>query len=221
MKDVLVAFGLQKQFGERVVVDIPALCLKKGEAVAVTGPNGAGKTTLMEMLALLLVPDAGEIRLFGQTVPVSGKKRQTLRRSVVLLDQHPVLFRGRVIENAAYGLRRRGISRRESLRLAGEALETVGLGHLASRNAKKLSGGEVQRVALARALAVRPAVLLCDEPTASVDPAARPEVLALLDRFREQGGALLYSTHDPERELVSGCRRLHLRDGKTEPEVPV
>ena len=141
------------RFGETPALRLPSLDIADGERVGVCGPNGSGKSTLLRVLAGLIPSTSGTV----EGAPKPGR--------AVLVHQNPYLFRGSVDENVAYALRRGG-------RPAGDArawLERFGIGSLAARRARDLSGGEQRRVALARAFATRPEVLLLDEPLAGLD----------------------------------------------------
>jgi len=150
-----------------VVLDIERFAVAPGSGVAIVGPNGSGKSTLLRLLALLERPSEGEVRLDG--VPVAGAGP---RRRITLVEQRPVLLRGTVRENLAFGLQVRGIRRTEVNRRVDSVAGRLGITPLLHRRRHELSDGEVQRVAVARALAVEPDVLLLDEPASSADRAA-------------------------------------------------
>ena len=185
-RDILV------RFGRTVALDVKRLTVPAGKITAVLGGNGAGKTTLLEVLALLRRPSRGEIYLWGQ--PARRGDRE-LQRKVVLVSHPGYLFRGSVLSNVAYGLRARGVGRKIAAAGATEALEKVGLAALAPRRASHLSAGQRQRVNLARAIAIAPAAILLDEPTANVDA---PSVTVILDLLRglrdEQGTTVIYAS---------------------------
>lgn len=153
----------------RTVLDLSSLDIRAGEILGIRGHNGSGKSTLLRIVALLEPPDAGTILFEGKP---AGTDDLHLRRQVTLLLQTPYLLSRSVASNVAYGLRVRGI--RDAAELAKRteaALLAVGLDPAVfpHRRRHELSGGECQRVALAARLALRPRVLLMDEPTASVD----------------------------------------------------
>jgi tungstate transport system ATP-binding protein len=141
-----------------------------GERVALVGSNGSGKSTLLRTLHGLLPLSAGTL-----------ERSRDLR--VAMLFQRPYLMRLSVLNNIALGLWLQGVPWRRTVPLAIEALQRVGMADLAQRNARALSGGQLQRLALARAWALRPAVWLLDEPTASLDPQAKHEVETLIAEF--------------------------------------
>lgn len=162
-------FGLEdvrKTYNGRTVLSIAELTILRGEVLAIVGPSGAGKSTLLRLLNFLEPPSSGQISFYGN--PVSRDPPLALLRSVTTVFQHPQFLSRSVADNVAYGLRVRGYSSVKG-RVA-EVLNQVGLSEMATVQARKLSGGERQRVAMARALALRPDVLLLDEPTANLDP---------------------------------------------------
>ena len=179
----------------RELVSVPALDIPAGETLAVLGPNGAGKSTLLRALAHLgTATRSGSVLLDGEVATTAA-----LREAVAAVLQRPVLQRTSVLDNAAAGLRLRGVPRREARRRAEPWLAALGVAHLAGRHAHTLSGGESQRVAIARALAVAPRVLLLDEPFAGLDATTRTDLLAdLRAALDDQDAAVLLVTHDRE-----------------------
>jgi tungstate transport system ATP-binding protein len=186
--------GVRHDYGGRAVLEIDRLEVHAGEALCLVGPTGAGKSTLLRLLAGLERPSTGglwlgESRLDRRDPPLEVQRRLTL------LFQRPLLLAGTVRANVEYGLRLRGLGRCPA-RVAW-ALSRLGLGGLAARTARTLSGGEAQLVALARALALEPQVLLLDEPTAHLDPArvALAEGAVCEDHAR-RGATLVWATHN-------------------------
>src|SRR6267378_3680468 len=162
--------GVRHRYEGRVVLDLAQFTVPRTGTVAVVGHNGAGKSTLLRLLALLEVPTEGQVLVNGAVVP--RRPPAALRRRVTLVEQRPVLFRGTVRDNLVYGLEARGIGRTAVNGIIGDVVDRLGLQPLLSRRRHELSDGEVQRVAVARALALRPDVLLLDEPASSADRAA-------------------------------------------------
>jgi tungstate transport system ATP-binding protein len=162
--------GVKHRYGGRVVLDLAQFTVPRNGTVAVVGHNGSGKSTLLRLLALLETPSQGQV-LFNGSV-VSRRAPATLRRRVTLVEQRPVLFRGTVRENLEFGLEVRGITRAAANGIIGDVVERLGIQPLLGRRRHELSDGEVQRIAVARALALRPDVLLLDEPASSADRAA-------------------------------------------------
>ena len=205
MSDVIYRVeNLRKVYGERVVVDIEQLEVRRGEVLALVGPSGAGKSSLLRLLNFLESPTSGTLAYEGQTLHSSAPL--DVRRQVTTVFQRPVLLRSNVRENVAYGLRLRGW--RVNGRVT-DMLSRVGLETLAKSPAHKLSGGEMQRVALARALVIDPTVLLLDEPTANLDPynVGLIEDIVRQDN-REHGTTVVLVTHN-----VFQARRLAHRVG--------
>ena len=154
---------------------------------AIIGPNGAGKTVLLRVLAGLQAPDDGTIAWHGEGLPAAG---------IAMVFQHPVLLRSSVLHNAGLGLTPLALSRAEARRRTLQALERVGLAHRAGDSARLLSGGERQRLALARAWAMRPRLLLLDEPTAALDPSATEAVERIVREIRTDGTRIVMTTHN-------------------------
>jgi putative spermidine/putrescine transport system ATP-binding protein len=183
-----------------------------GEQVAILGPSGCGKTTLLRIIAGLEQPDAGGcVRFDGRDV--TGLPIE--RRNVGMVFQSYALFPNMTVaENVAYGLRVRGVPRGERLAEAGRVLDTMRIGDLAHRRIDQLSGGQRQRVALARALAVKPGVLLLDEPLTALDAALRDELRTEIDSLlRSLRITTIYVTHDQAEAMVLGDRVIVMEKG--------
>jgi tungstate transport system ATP-binding protein len=174
--------------GERLIHDL-SLTLAAGTRTVVLGPNGAGKSLLLRLCHGLLRPTAGSIR-WAWDDPARVRQQQAF------VFQRPVLLRRSARANVAYGLAIAGVPRGERLRRVQAALEQVGLGDLADRPARVLSGGEQQRLALARAWALEPKVMFLDEPTANLDPAATRAIEAVVAAMHERGVKIVMTTHD-------------------------
>ncbi|WP_136795323.1 energy-coupling factor ABC transporter ATP-binding protein [Desulfosediminicola ganghwensis] len=188
--------NLAREFKGRKILDIEELAIKPGKIYTLIGPNGAGKSTLLNVLAFLDRPEHGALSFKGERVEYSARQLLELRRRVVLLDQYPILFTGPVWKNVEFGLKVRGVDKAERRKRVVEVLDLVGMEKFIEADAHKLSGGETKRVALARALAVRPEVLLCDEPGANVDKENQEIILALLGKINKSyGTSVIFSTH--------------------------
>ncbi len=177
------------------VLDVPALEARAGEVLSVIGPNGSGKSTLLRVIGLLEPPTAGEVRFRGR--PVSAQRALAERRRMATVFQQALLADMTVVENVALGLAFRGVPRREREAKAARWLERVGIGALADRRARTLSGGEAQRVALARALVLDPEMLLLDEPFAGLDQPSRAALISDLGAIlRADRLTTVLVTHD-------------------------
>ncbi len=210
---------LEKRYGDRKALDIDRLEIPEDSVTALLGPNGSGKTTLLHLLAFLSPPTLGALHFMGETVNWREKYLHRLRRQVVLVEQHPIMFTTSVLKNVAYGLRVRGVPARKRYRIAEECLERVGMTGFSERPAHRLSGGETRRVAIARALACQPAVLLLDEPLAGIDTENQALVEAILRDIRpeteqHQNISIIFSTHDRiQAQRLAGIR-VHLHNGR-------
>ena len=181
--------------GGAQVVNLARFSVQAEEKVAVIGPNGAGKSSLMLGMACLIARDSGRITFQGNEI--APRDETDYRRRIAMVFQEPLLFDTSVLDNVAEGLRIRGTRRSDARALAMENLELFKIGHLSGRSAHKLSGGEAQRVSLARAFAVRPKLILMDEPFSSLDLPTRIVLAEDLGRIlHESGTAAIIATHD-------------------------
>lgn len=215
MTALLTMHGLRKAYGERLLFDIARLDIEKGSAYVLTGANGTGKSTLLRMLGGLERCDACTVEFEGSRLPLYPYP-QELRRGIVYVHQHPIMFSTSVGHNIAYGLLARGVDRRQVRALVDEAMAWAGVLHLRDNDPARLSGGEKQRVALARARVLQPRLLLLDEPTANLDGAAREQVIGLIPTLVGQGASVVMACHDRDLINLPGVRRLKLRDGQLE-----
>lgn len=211
MSTILEAEDLRIRRGGVQVLDLPRFSVSSEEKVAVIGPNGAGKSSLLLGLACLLRRESGTIFFRGEPVLEHGET--AYRRKIAMVFQEALLFDTTVIDNVAEGLRIRGTGRSEARDIARDSLELLKVGHLAGRSAHKLSGGEAQRVSLARAFAVRPDLILMDEPFSSLDLPTRIVLAEDLTRIlHESGTAAIIATHD-RIEAFHIVDRLVVMDG--------
>lgn len=209
------ADSLTKVFREHQVLGLENFALEKHKIYALVGPNGAGKTTLLNILAFLDQPTFGKLRFCGFEVSSDLQHLLTLRRRVVLVDQYPILFTGSVLKNVEFGLKVRGVSRKQRERRVHEVLELVQMKDFLLADAHKLSGGESKRVAMARALAIEPEVMLCDEPTANVDVDNQKIILNILEQINsEQKTSIIMSTHYLSQSRNLAHHTLMLDHGK-------
>ena len=198
--------ALGRHFGERVALRELSLTVPAGATLAVLGRNGAGKSTLLRILATLLRPHSGEVRVFGEPLPRRGF---AVRGRLGLLGHEPLLYTelsGE--ENLRYHARLHGV---QPERIA-EVLDAVGMTHRAREPVRGLSRGMVQRLAIGRAILHRPALLLLDEPRANLDPAAAALLEPLIGRAA--GATRVLTSHDPAAALQEADLVLALRDGR-------
>ena len=183
------------------------LRINAGERLALVGSNGSGKSTLLRTL-------------HGLITPAEGRLQQDARLRQAMLFQRPYMLRASVLQNVALSLWLRGVAWKPAKAQALQALERVGLADLAGRHAKALSGGQQQRVALARAWAFKPQVLLLDEPTSSLDPAAKREVERLMAEFADDGMTLIFSSHNLGQVKRLASRVIYLEQGRLVADLP-
>jgi ABC-2 type transport system ATP-binding protein len=190
---MLSASHLTRRFDERLAVDGVSFDVAAGEIFALLGPNGAGKTTTLRMLAGLIAPTEGTVRIEGELL--TRRSAPSLRSRIGFLTEAPGLWdRLPVRQNLQVYARLHGVADAE--RAVDEALATFELTARGAEPAAQLSKGLKQRVALARTLLHRPRLVLLDEPTSGLDPEAAREVRELILNLREQGRAILVSTHN-------------------------
>lgn len=203
---VIELVGLTRRFGERVVLRELTLELQAGETLAILGRNGAGKSTLLRILATLLRPHGGTVRLFGEPLPRQG---WAVRGRIGLLGHEPLLYRdltGR--ENLVYQAR---LHRLPHERVT-EVLRAVGMEKRADDPVRALSRGMVQRLTVARSVLHRPSLLLLDEPRSNLDPAAEEMIEPLVGRA--SGMTRVITSHDPQAAIAEADIVLALKDGR-------
>ncbi|WP_158851383.1 amino acid ABC transporter ATP-binding protein [Saccharothrix deserti] len=198
--DVLTIAGLSKSFGGRLVLDDVSLSVHRSTITAIIGQSGGGKTTLLRCLNLLERPDRGLIAVDGEPIfdrRVVCRDLPELRRSVGMVFQRFNLFPHlTAVENVILAPLDAGVPEREAVERAVGLLRRVRLTHRATAYPEQMSGGEQQRVAIARALALRPSVLLFDEPTSSLDPESTGEVLRVMRELAGDGMTMVLVTHE-------------------------
>jgi ABC-type lipoprotein export system ATPase subunit len=213
---LLEARALVRRHQDRAVVDDVSLAMDRGEVVVLTGPSGCGKTSLLHMLGLLDPPTAGQVFIEGRDGwALSSHERAAMRlgRIGFVFQQSNLLPHLTARENVALPAWRLGGQRDRALERAQELLERFGLAGRADAAGGVLSLGEAQRVAVARAIVNRPAIVLADEPTGSLDTVSGAAVLAALEELCAEGTMLLVATHDP-RVAERWPRRFAMRDGR-------
>ena len=200
--------------GGRAIIDRVSAEIGAGPSTIILGANGAGKSVLMRLMHGLLSLTSGEIAW-------SDPDPERRRRQQAMVFQRPVLLRRGALANIVYALKVARVPRAERERLAVEALEGVGLLHLAQRPARVLSGGEQQRLALARAWALHPEVLFLDEPTASLDPSATREIERVIQAFDAAGTKIIMATHNLGQVRRLGDEVLFIHRGRLVERAPV
>ncbi|MEA1891072.1 MAG: ABC transporter ATP-binding protein, partial [Pseudomonadota bacterium] len=209
--------NINKRYRRRSILDGVDIALRDGQCTLLCGANGAGKTTLLRIMAGLEKPDHGTMNT-GLGEMKWGRCRRTLQEKAMYLHQHPYMFDASVRQNIAYALPRRSPPAEREKRI-DEALDWADLKVLASVSATSLSGGEAQRVALARAWLRAPSVLLLDEPMANMDQESRLRTHALLRQLKDQGMAIVITSHDALQFQSLADRQLLLKDGKILTEI--
>jgi putative spermidine/putrescine transport system ATP-binding protein len=206
--------GVRKEFGGVYVVDAFNLEVAQGEFVSFLGPSGCGKTTTLRMVAGFEQPSSGTIRLAGKDVTFTKPND----RNIGMVFQSYALFPNMTVgRNVGFGLKVRGRPRAEIDARVKEMLELVQMPHLETRYPYQLSGGQQQRVALARALAIRPQVLLLDEPLSALDAKIRVELRSEIRRIqRDLQITTVYVTHDQEEALSISDRIVVMSAGRME-----
>ena len=201
MSDALIAEGLVKQYGKRVVVDHVGVTVRPGEVVGLLGPNGAGKTTTFYLIVGLLKPQAGTIRL-GEHDLTDDPVYLRARQGIGYLSQEPSIFRRMTVrENVLAVLETIGIPRKEQLARLDVLLDELNLKPLADRLGNQLSGGERRRVEITRALVTEPRFLLLDEPFVGIDPIAVGEIQDIVARLKARGLGMLITDHNVRETL--------------------
>ncbi|WP_328991608.1 ABC transporter ATP-binding protein [Kribbella sp. NBC_01245] len=203
--------GVTVDFGRTRALDAFDLTVAAGETVALLGPSGSGKSTALKAVAGFVRPSAGRIRLAGKDVTDVPPSRRGIG---VVVQQYALFPHMRVEDNVAFGLKaQKSKNVRERVQ---EMLTMVGMTAYARRYPRELSGGQQQRVAIARALAIRPPVLLLDEPLAALDAQLRADMLGELQRLRREvpDVAILYVTHDQSEALALADRIAVMRDAR-------
>ncbi len=212
MSKPLRVVDVSKHFGSTAAVDGVSFEAAAGELFFLLGPSGCGKTTLLRSVAGFAEPDSGTITLGDRDITRLPPHQ---RNTAMVFQSYALWPHMTVLENVAFGLRLRGINRRQRNQQAMQTLEWVQMRELASRKPNQLSGGQQQRVALARALAVDPDCLLLDEPLSNLDAKLRLEMRSEIQRIHHQTSlTILYVTHDQKEALSLADRVALMRDGK-------
>jgi putative ABC transport system ATP-binding protein len=199
---VLQAHGIRYVRDGQLILDGIDLSIEPGESLAVTGPSGSGKTSLLAILSGLTTPSSGQVYFDGKRV--TGFAGSSAGVALVL-QGYGLVSLLTAAENIEVALRAAGVPALAAQHAARVALDQLGLGAHAGQIVEELSGGQQQRVAVARALALRPRLLLADEPTAELDSAARTLALTRIFDLTTTGGSVILATHDPD--VAERCSR--------------
>lgn len=209
--------NVSKSFSEFRAAQSVSLSIGEKEIHGIIGASGAGKSTLLRLMNLLEIPDTGEVEVNGRLLTrLNGKELREARKSIGMIFQHFNLVANKTVyENVAVSLKLARYPRKKRRERVLECLQFVGLASYAEKYPAQLSGGQKQRVAIARALANNPQVLLCDEPTSSLDPNTTAEILGVLrDVNRTFGVTIVIVSHEMD-VIKSICNRVTvLADGK-------
>jgi cobalt/nickel transport system ATP-binding protein len=212
---VLSCTNLSYSFPETQAVKGVSLTVSKGEVVVLCGPNGSGKTTLLRLFSGILTPQEGEIFLCGQRLDRKTRNEAFHHVGSLFQDPNDQLFCTHVREDIAYGPTNLGLDLKEVGRLVGTAMDLMEVGHLANRPIHMLSHGEMRRVGLGGLIAMRPPLLLLDEPAASLDPASARHLVRLIQHLNDHHGyTFIIVTHDINVASLIAKRIIILNDGQ-------
>ena len=214
--------NVSKAFSGQPVIQSVALSIEQGEIHGIIGASGAGKSTLLRLMNLLERPDTGRIEFDGMDLTnLSNRQLRQTRQNIGIIFQDFNLVGNKTVEqNIAVSLELSGVKKRERTNRIEECLRFVGLESFARKYPSELSGGQKQRVAIARALANRPRVLLCDEPTSSLDPSTTSEILRVLQNINQVLGVTIVLVSHEMQVIQSICNRVTvMADGRIEATV--
>ena len=202
--------NVSKSFSQFQAIKSVSLTINKGEIHGIIGASGAGKSTLLRLMNLLEIPDEGEVEVNGQTLTnLNSKALRQARKSIGMIFQHFNLVANKTVyENVAVSLELANFPKKERRSRVVECLQFVGLESLMEKYPAQLSGGQKQRVAIARALANNPQVLLCDEPTSSLDPNTTAEILGVLENINKSLGVTIVIVSHEMEVIKSICNRV-------------
>lgn len=207
---------LKVTFGPKTILDDLSFSLAEGQIAALLGPSGCGKTTLLRTIAGLIQPSDGTIRFGKQLVSLSSLVLPAHKRKIGYVPQEGALFPHlNIADNIAFGLSKSVYTKDQIRQITKEMLSFIGLSGFDERMPNQLSGGQQTRVALARALAIKPAIVLMDEPFSSLDAELRVELRSdVIDLLRATNTTAILVTHDREEALVSADILALMRNGK-------
>ncbi|MEK4826614.1 ATP-binding cassette domain-containing protein [Niallia sp. FSL W8-0951] len=209
--------NVSKRFADDEVIKSISLAIHKGEIFGIIGASGAGKSTLLRLMNLLEVPEAGEVLVDGRELTsINYKELRQARQSIGMIFQHFNLAANKTVyDNVLVSLELANYSRKDRRNRVIECLRFVGLDSFMDKYPAQLSGGQKQRVAIARAIANNPQVLLCDEPTSSLDPKTTGEILHVLEDVNKRLGVTVVIVSHEMEVIKSICNRVTvLEDGE-------
>ena len=202
--------NVDKSFSKQPVIQSVTLSIEQGEIHGIIGASGAGKSTLLRLMNLLERPDTGRVEFDGMdltNLPI--RTLRNVRQEMGMIFQDFNLVGNKTVEqNVAVSLELAGVKKHERMDRIQECLRFVGLESFARKYPTELSGGQKQRVAIARAIANRPRVLLCDEPTSSLDPSTTSEILRVLQTINQTLGVTIVIVSHEMNVIQSICRRV-------------
>lgn len=209
--------NVSKRFADDEVIKSISLAIHKGEVFGIIGASGAGKSTLLRLMNLLEVPETGEVEVDGRKLTsLSYKELRQARQSIGMIFQHFNLVANKTVyDNVLVSLELANYPRKDRRNRVIECLRFVGLDSFMDKYPAQLSGGQKQRVAIARAIANNPQVLLCDEPTSSLDPKTTGEILHVLEDVNKRLGVTIVIVSHEMEVIKSICNRVTvLEDGE-------
>ena len=223
-QDLNFTYNPKSGFAKHALINVD-LTVCQGEFVAIVGHTGSGKTTFVQHLNALIRVQSGYLNVLGQDLSAKKPDLKLLRRQVGMVFQYPEyqLFADTVLSDVCFGLKNFGIDKDERENMAREALELVGLdfAKVKDKSPFDLSGGEKRRVALAGVLAMKPKILVLDEPTAGLDPRGKSEILTLVKKLNQtEGVTVLMVSHDMNEVYENANRILVFRDGAIAFDLP-
>ncbi|MGB9710015.1 MAG: ATP-binding cassette domain-containing protein [Thermodesulfovibrio sp.] len=205
--------NITKSYNGKLVLDSCSFSFEKSGIYVLMGPNGSGKSTLLRICALLENPDSGKV-IYSESIKTI-ENNLNLRRRITLLLPNTGVFNTTVFKNVAYGLKVRGMNKKEIKARVEKALDFVGLLHKKEQNALTLSSGEVKRMGIARAIVLEPEVLFLDEPTASVDEENVEIIENIIIQLKQKlNSIIIIATHDKDSAKRVADFELYLKKGK-------
>lgn len=217
LKSVSYTYAPNTAYSASAVSDV-SLKIEEGEFIGIMGKTGCGKSTLLQIMAGLLEPDEGNVFLFDEDINAKGYDRRKLRKNIGVLFQFPdyQLFETTVFRDVVFGLKHSGMKKNEIETAVKEALACVGLDYEEIKDKSPLgfSGGEKRKIAIAGVLAVKPKIILLDEPVAGLDPTGRKEFLNLLKTLNESGTTIVMISHNADALSEYASRIILMKDGR-------